>query len=299
MSTEKYIVYKNDLKFKKFRNIDPDKAIFDSDDVEYKNNNVDCDTLVYRLEDCKKNNYSLLDLSYLNLITIPDIRKFNDYDKLKNIKMLFLHDNSLKSLGNELNYFENLEILDVSSNNLTNIEYLPLTLIELACHNNNLTNIISHNLLKRLDCSSNNLESLNNFDLLEQLVCDKNQLKTLNSFQNMTRLICKFNPIIKIGSLPKVSYLDCSNTSLSGTFGQDNIFTNLEYLLINKTNISSLSTNLRIKTLEMAGSKITKLPYIPSLKYILFNKNEHFMLNDKYKIHSYSEKNNDCYMEFK
>lgn len=302
----KYIVYNNDLKFKKHRDIDPKKAIFDPDDtewytesVEYNYNNTDFDTLEHRIKMCQNDGYSLLDLSYLDLTTIPNIAHHSDYKNLKNVKFICLDHNLIEVLGNELKLFENVEALDVSNNKLTNISYLPSSILELACHNNNIKSIISHSSLKRLDCSHNNIENIGNYPNLEQLVCDKNNIKHMQTFNKLTYLMCKDNPLISINHQPIVTYLDCSNTKVGGLFGENGNYSKLKHLVLSNTNITGINNLLKISTLDVIDTKLEKLPYISTLRDLTFN--SQFLFDDNYKIARYvdSTLHTNRYIEFK
>ena len=54
--SKSYTVYKNDLKFRKHRNINKSLSLFSDDDAE-QHYDIDMDTIQYRLEEAKNNNY--------------------------------------------------------------------------------------------------------------------------------------------------------------------------------------------------------------------------------------------------
>lgn len=316
--SSKYTVFKNDLKYKQ-SGIDPTESEWFDDETKKVFEKENTSSINYRLKECQNNNYSLLDLSYMDLIKIPDLTKLSIYDKVKNIKMLFLHNNELtKITEKELKQFPNLEILDVSSNRIHTIEYLPDSIVELSCFNNLIVELSCFNNLivelscsnnnidnpqnvniKRLDCSGNKLTTINKIKTLEHLVCDKNNIKSLPTFENVTRIVCRDNPLTNIDNQPQLTYLDCTNTQLSGLFNsENNKFSKLEHLILNNTNISEISNNLNINQLEICNTKVNKLDYIKSLKSLVFTKNNNILLDSKYKIKNYNEDKLDSYVDF-
>lgn len=101
-SNKKYTVYANDLKYKSLRKIDPSKADWYTEDLEQMHETVNCDSIAFRLEESKKNDYQFLDLAGLGLSQIPLFTSYPHYDKLRKIKFLFLNDNELTDLGDRL-----------------------------------------------------------------------------------------------------------------------------------------------------------------------------------------------------
>ena len=73
MTTKKYIVYENDLKYKQKRNLDKSKIIWYDDNLNYLYSNVDLDTFEYRLAESKKNEYMYLDITNMDLDSFPKI----------------------------------------------------------------------------------------------------------------------------------------------------------------------------------------------------------------------------------
>jgi Leucine-rich repeat (LRR) protein len=290
----KYTVYKNDLKFRKHRNIVKKLAIFENDDTK-DHYEINMDTINYRIEESKNNDYTCLDLSNLELTYIPDFKHDKNYDKLKNIKYLFINNNKIGKISDNINQFPNLEVLDISSNNLLSIDIMPLKLLELTCHNNKLTEICSSNTLTKLDCSFNEILKLNNYNNLFDLLCNNNKLININTFSKINRIICKNNPIINISSQPLVTYLDCSATNLT----KINNMANIKHFLCNETNISDVSNLLSVETLEIINSKVEKLHFLPKLKQILYINTQNILINSKYKISEELTERNHCLAIFK
>lgn len=295
MSKQKYMVYANDLKHKHLRRIDPDKAEWYTEDVESMHGSTNCDSIAYRLEESKKNNFEFLDLAGLELKEIPSFSNYPDFSKLKKIKFLFLNDNNLTSLDKGLDQFINIEVLDVSKNNIEKLLNLPNTLTELSCHNNKLKTIILHDKLIKMDCSFNNLETLNAHENLVTLICESNKMKEIISYPNLKWLTCKNNPLKKIEKQPVLTYLDCSYTTLSGHISQ---FPKLRNFMCNGTQVSSIDKNINLRALEIAGSHVRELEYYPELKDLIFKYDDKLTLPVEYKIKDFHKEHTTGYIEF-
>lgn len=291
MSSKKYRVYENDLKFKHMRDIDPENAIWDTEDVEKNFINGNFDTLEYRIEECIKNDHVFLDLSHLNLMSFP---KIDNRLKLNKIKYLFLNDNNLTELC-DLSSFVNLEVLDISKNNLSTINYMPDTLEELSCHNNSLEHIQHHHNIKRLDCSNNNLKSLSKYDKLIKLMCDSNSLSYVPSYPELKWLDCECNPLTKIEPMKNLTYLNCGNTTICGKmYG----FPYLKHLICNNTMIDDIDQHMALVTLEISNTSVTKLPFIKTLKDLVYESSVNLLISSKYNISRSSRMKKDTYVEF-
>jgi Leucine-rich repeat (LRR) protein len=292
---DKYVVYANDLKYKSLRKIDPSKAEWYTDDVEEMHEITNCDSLAFRLDESKKNNYQFLDLSGLGLSEIPSFTNYPNYDKLRKIKFLFLNDNKLVDLGNGLNQFDNLEVLDVAKNKLVSLNSLPVNLTELSCHNNKLVSIVSHHKLVKIDCSHNDMKTINKHDSLATLICEFNQLESVNTYPSLKWLTCKHNPLTKINKQLHLKYLDCSYTNLTGHIVN---FPSLAHLMCNGTKVSSLDDSLNLKSLEIAGSLVRELPYYPELKDLIFKCDDKLFVPLEYKIKEFHKEHSTGYIEF-
>lgn len=280
---KKYPVYKNDLLFKKMRNINADMALWYTDDLkdEYEK---DFDNITARLKMCKENNFIYLDLSRLDLEKIPKLSSYSKFDELTNVKYLFLNDNKLTTCGDRLEYFPNLEVLDVSHNAISEVTFLPNTLKEFICTNNKINSLPSHKNLKILDCTSNKINDLGTYPKLKDLNCSNNKIKIIKSYDSITRLICRQNPLIEIQNQNILEDLDCSETLLNGKI---NGLPNLKGLICNHTKINDITSLSKLETLEIVNCKM-KIPYLPKLKCLMCEKikndNDDIKLSNKLKI---------------
>lgn len=288
--SEKYVVYANDLKHKTHRNIDPTKAEWYDDNVCKKYNEIDHDTIEFRINESQQNNYAYLDLSNLNLKILPKLG-----NNMKYVKCLFLNNNNLTTCGDEFSQFTNLEVLDISSNEISQITFLPENLHELSCHSNCLTSIISHKNVIRIDCSHNKLHTLGKYDNLKIMLCEKNNLNHIQSYPKLVRLICRNNPITTMDKQCLLTHLDCSNSKLLCLPKEMN---SLTHLICNDTPISSLDPSLKLKSLELIGSNIHKLEYYDTLKDLMFAHNENLDIHTKYVLAQFHKQHNNIHVEF-
>jgi hypothetical protein len=298
MNLYNYEVYENDLKFKNKREIDPARAKWDNN-VKDKYYNNDLDTLEYRLNECENNNFVYLDLSHLDLLILPksQLLKWSHVNKLKYIKYLFINDNKLVKIDNTFDIFNNLEVLDISNNNLSDILYLPLYLKELSCHNNILNNIPFHKYLHRLDCSLNKIYELSQYPNIKTILCYDNNITKLHTYPNATTIICRNNNIININPQPCLTYLDCSHTKLTGSLYD---MPNINHLVCNNTKINNIDNLNKLKILDIANSDITAIPYIHTLKNLSISISDlkQIILSPTYVIANYNTEHNNVYIKF-
>jgi hypothetical protein len=290
---KKYTVYENDLRFKTDRNINPDMADWDNDNV--KNNfNKNLDTLESRLEITEKENFSYLDLSRLELTQIPNFNDYKNYDKLINIKYLFLNDNKLINCDNALQYFKNLEVLDISFNCIELITFLPTKLKEFICHNNKIVKIPSHENIKVLDCSNNKIKKLGEYPNVRDLICCDNNLTSIKQYNMLKTMTCKNNPIINFSIQPNLELLDCSNTKLTGKL---NGLFKLNGLICNFTTISDITDLEKLESLEIEGCRMN-IPYLEHIKCILFSDDDDIKLSENLKIKNVIKNGNSICLIF-
>lgn len=254
----KYIVYKNDLKFKDQRNLNPQKIEWNNDNLESIYYNQNLDTIHYRLEECEKNNFDYLDLSHLYLKEIPLLSS----KITKPIKYLFLNNNNLSNLKN-IEQFTNLQVLDISNNSITTVDYLPKTINELCCKYNFIDKITSCRNLKILDCTNNKLVQLEEFMNLEILFCSENNLNILPYYPKLKKLVCKNNNLREINSFTELVYLDCSFNNIT----QIRYCPKLKDLLCRDNKLTGIPNNMNsLKYIEMYNNKFTEIYYYPNLK---------------------------------
>jgi len=273
---KKYIIYKNDLKYREDRNLDINKIDWNQNDIKHLMK-MDHDTLEYRLNESNNTNYNDLDLEMLKLNQLPSIIR---NDIFFNLKHLFISNNSLNEKI-DLSFLKNLEILDITNNNINNI-IVPNSLIELSACNNSITQFISNNKLKRLKISNNKITELNIPNTIEILEINNNLISSydFSSYDRLNRLIIFSNPLKKI-LLPKyVLYVDLSETQIENI---SNLY-KIEHLVLNSCNfIRELPQSDNIKTIELINTPIEKLYFYKNYELILTQLNLTKNISSKYK----------------
>src|SRR5690554_2767263 len=169
-----------------------------------------------------------------------------------------------------IEYFENLNNLDCSYNQLTNLDVINTlpNLVGLSCNNNQLTslNISSLTTLEELRCNNNAITSAN---------------LTLNN--NLTVLNCSNNPLgtLNLSALPDLEVLQCNSNLLSNLDVTNQ--TNLHTLHCTTNSLTSLdvSTLANLKNLNFSGNAINKieLSALVNLEYLTCSQNGLTSLN--------------------
>lgn len=260
---KKYIVYKNDLKYRINRNLDKSRIEWDNDDVK-RLFDTDLDTLDYRIQECVTNNYEVLDLEGLDLKQIPQL---NDaiYTKLS---FLSLANNKITELNN-LGLFKNLKVLDCLNNQIEEINNLPDTLEELNCRSNKVKQLILPKNILRVDCAFNELSVIgfNNTTQLKSIICSHNKLTYIPDIQSIEKLICCYNIINKLGKYPSIEILDCRCNKLDAILE----YKTLRELYCSSNDILSISSLPALVLLDIIDTKITKVPFSEKLKELTCN----------------------------
>ena len=253
------------------------KVLFCSTDVTYSNNNIT--TCISSLEplrnltnlqilDCSGNMINSLEplIGLVNLRTLI-CRGDSDLHELIGISVVISIDNltPLQSLTN-------LEILDVSYNQISNLKPLRnLTKLEkLGCSDNQISSLEPLQKLTKLQllyCGSNqisSLEPLRNLTKLQTLYCgsytifstsSSNQISSLEPLRNLTNLQdlnCesnKINTLEPLRNLTKLHTLGCSDNQISSLEPLRNL-TNLQTINCSANQISSLEPLRRLTNLR-------------------------------------------------
>lgn len=255
-----YTVYRNDLKYKKNRNVDTTKALWDDARLRDMFEEVDLDSLDYRLYECRRSGMRNLDLNNMDLVTFPEISaEYSD-----NVRCLFLAENDLEILP-DLTAFKRLEILEVGNNGLREMGLLPASLIELTCRGNHLSRLPDADecpRLQRVDCTGNEILEIPRYRSLRSLLCSQNRLQAIPDLENLERLVCCDNRITYLGECSRLRYLDC---------GQNRLTTLPDYrslvdLICSNNPLPGIPAYVGVRYLEIFGTPIREVPYLPKLE---------------------------------
>jgi len=204
---------------------------------------IDTNTLSYRLYKCKNDNYSILDLSDLDIYYIPNIKKHHDYENIRKIEYLFLNSNNISVLQtDEIDQFDCIKVLDIGYNNLININYLPNTIIELVCKNNYLTYICELNNLIKMDCSFNKLDHINNYKNLEILDCSNTNIEIIN-LKKIKKIYCNNSKVCNIDGCVCIELIEMINSNIIKLY----YFNNLNKIMFSDSDNFLISKKYKLK----------------------------------------------------
>lgn len=228
-----------------------------------------------RIEDCRNNRSTSLDLSKLGLIQIPkeiydffwlenlnftynSITKIEGLDNLINISKLYLNSNQITKIEG-LDNLTNISILYLNSNQITKIEGLDnlINISELALYSNQITKI----------------EGLDNLINISILYLSHNQItkiEDLNQLVNISILDLSHNHITKIEDLDQlvnISELDLSLNYITKIEGLNNLTNVLKLTLFDLqiTKIEGLNTLINISSLNLRSNRINKIENLDEL----------------------------------
>ena len=292
----KYTVYRNDIKFRDHRNIDPDRAIW-TNDVKQDFINKNTDSISYRMEDCKRENYETLDISHMTSECFDELIINAIFKLIKNkIQHIFAKDCRINSLPN-LYDLSSLLTLDISNNNLEYLPELPLSLEELIVTDNKLKSITNHlpNLLRLI--ASNNMITFINYSSskLQILYINNNPLtndinnENFKNLKNLYYLDASNTKITNIHSLSKLNYLNISHTYINTL----PILPILDTLECNESNLKDIKKLTSLKTLEMSNSKIEEIHYIENLSSLIYHNTNPIKISKKYNIYQVKKNKNN------
>lgn len=241
---EKAIIYSNDLIYPE--NIDYENSEFATEQVrqEYLNNKNK--TIIdIRIDACIKNNNKYLDFSSLKLddTTLTKLLKLTKINNiLTKIEILNISKNSITNID-FINNYKNITIIDVSDNKIEG-ELNTEQFEEILCSNNKFTKIIS-NKLERLIANNNNINFIN-IPSATSLQINSNKLEFIPKMENLTYCECMDNEITVIGDLNKLDELHISYNKLTSINNSMN----------------------KIKSINCIKNSIDKISFFPTLQSI-------------------------------
>lgn len=285
----KYIVYRNDIKYKKYRNIDPNRAIWE-EDVKHDFNNIDTDSLEYRINECEKEKYVILDLSYTDKNCFIKLKLHSKYKYIENnLQHLFAEHSNIEIIP-DLNEMTKLETLDISFNNLSNLPKLPKSLVELVVNNNKISQFKNElPNLKRLKVSNNNIASIIYNDSLESIYLNNNPISYICELPKLYYMNISGTKIDNLYRLPLLKFLNCSKTLIKKIPEMKSLI----YLICTNSEVADISELQTLETLEISNSKIIIIHYMEKLKKLIYFDNGKIKLSSKYKIYNFKQNRND------
>lgn len=284
-NTEPYPVYRNDIKFRHHRDIDPSRAVW-SNDVKCDFSNKDTDSIDYRIEECIREKCEMIDLSHMTKDCFNLLLSHKTFPKIKTkLQHIFAKGCKLTSIPS-LECCVSLLTLDLSCNQLTLLPTLPKTLEELIVNDNRITDIITDlpNLL-RFNGDNNLISYINYSKKLERIHLKNNPIKIIPNFENLYFLDISTTKISKLYPCPNLKYLDISFTEIPELPAMDLI----QVLVCTDSSLSDITNLKNLYNLDMVRSKINCLPYFKSLQKVCYEDGHRFRLSQHYSI-KYSKK---------
>lgn len=204
-----------------------------------------------------------LDLSKKSLTSLP-----------KNIPTsilnLFIENNKFTSLS--LKHLTNIQVVDVSDNNITNIDNLPPNIRELSCRSNNIQvlDLSPYKKLKIVDCTDNKISKIIPNNCLESLVANHNELVVIPTFNNLTRLEVNNNIISSFGYFKKLDVFVCSNNKIKEINPEQ--FPNIRHLHCYSNIINKFFEYDNLKKLDAHNNNFDVLPFCKKLEHAVTDK---------------------------
>lgn len=263
-------IYRNDIKFRKHRNIDQSNADWADESIKHDYLNVDTDDIPYRLQDCERERNETLDISNLNIDNC--FEKLFVTKKFQKVKTTIQHifaSNSGISVIPDLSELTSLITLDLSHNRLTSLPNLPKSLEELVINDNEIVSI-EHNLpnLKRFVGTNNKIQKFN-YDScsksLEKFIINCNPINYIKKIDNVYHLNISNTLINSIYTYPKLRYLDCSHTKIK-KIPENN---KLEDLITSYSDVNDIRDILSLHNLEIINTDVTVIHHMKNLSKLV------------------------------
>lgn len=280
MQKQKYTVYRNDIKFKKYREIDPECANW-TDDVKSAFHGCDTDCIEYRIEECVREKYEVIDLSHMSSECFEEFISHSQFKLIVNkLHHIFAQSSNLSIIPN-LHKFTNLITLDLSNNSLTKIHNLPESLEELILDNNKLTSL-THSMpnLKRLKIINNNISEIKLSNSIESAYLNNNPIISISSIDNIKYLNISNTNIKHIHSYPKLEIFECQYTKIKSIPRMDK----LKELICNYSDVSDISELKYLESIEMINTQISKIHHMNSLYSLKYHGDNKFRLSNLYQL---------------
>jgi Leucine-rich repeat (LRR) protein len=290
--TRSYHVYRNDIKYRDKNDIDIERAIFENDDVKNDFMYGDTDTIDYRIKDCIREKFQVLDLAHMSSNVFALLKSHSSFDNIASkVEVLSANDCSIETLD-DLSMFSNLISLNIGDNNLRKLPKLPNSLEELIIDNNKITLIPYMSNLKRLRARNNHLRKIHYSDSMESLNLSKNpNLTELSPLSRLYHLEVGETGISDVPVCPNLKYLDLHETAVRSLPE----LPNLHILSCVRSELSDISKLTNLYSLVSTDSKLRRIHYMETLQTITYNSahQNDIRLSNRYRVHRIFRNKND------
>lgn len=273
-----YPVYRNDIKFKKLRNIDPKRAVW-HDDVKNDYYTKDTDSIDYRIEECIREKSEMIDLSHMDENCLVALFSHKLFPSIRGkIQHLFAKDCGLREIP-KLDCLISLLTLDLSCNKLKSLPDLPTSLEELIINDNRIAEInneLPH--LLRFNGDDNIISKFNYPKNIERIHLKGNPISYIIRLDALYFLDIAKTNIIQLYPLPNLKYLDVSFTNVKTLPMMDS----LQVLVCNDSTLMDITSLKNLHTLDMVRSKVVYIPYFKDLQKIVYERGDVFGISKQY-----------------
>ena len=295
--TRKYTVYRNDIKYKRFKLINPKRAEWESEKIKDDFHNKDTDGIDYRIEDCIREKGQTLDLSNMRKDCFDKLFKHEKFNDLKgDIIHIFASDSNIRSIDQDLRILTKLQTLDLSNNSLKKLPKLPRTITELIVKNNKLIELSQDlPLLERLHCNNNKITEIKYTRTLQNLSIRENPIEDIPDLPCVYFLDVSITKVKKLGYYPSLVHFECEYTQIKVIPRMPSI----KRLICSHSSVKDISKIRTLDVCEMIDCDIPCLPYMEDLFRIRFSKKKMPKFHRKFKITNVKmNKNNIIDVEF-
>jgi Leucine-rich repeat (LRR) protein len=302
----KYIVYRNDIKYKTRNDIDLNRAIFENKDVEKDFLDSETDGVDYRMRECAREKYQIIDVTHTDDAEIlTKILSHNQIDKIKD-KVIIISANEIlyKNTNANINItipnlsktFRNLQSINISSNGLKEIPELPEGIEELIVDDNLIEKIPSFRNIKRISAKNNRLKDVGYSESIESLIIPGNStLFTLGvkNLPNLYYLDISKSGIVEIPKCSNLKYLDISDTKIRKL----PLLKKISILRCERSELEDISNIDSLYVLMISDSKIRTIHYMENLQKLIYSEldNTQVKLSNRYKIYNICKNKNNIY----
>jgi hypothetical protein len=234
------------------------------------------------IKNYKKENYYLLDLSYIK--NHDEINKIINHDTFnhmkKNVCMLCMNELELKETLVPLDEFNKLSTIDLSFNKLRKLLKLPVKLKELIINDNKITKLTDDiKELNVLNCSNNRLEQIYYSKYLKHLNIKNNPILEICSLNNLVNLDISNTKIKTLPEFPNLELLDISNTQIKKLLK----YPKLKDLFADNSSLEDINEINTLKEASLVNTNVSKIRFNPDLEILKYN-NTDMRISEKFTV---------------